>query len=130
MSRRALRKASTRPPFRVDRPVEIARAAPPLQIRLVHVPVPATGAALAVPPPAEFAGQDRRELRLPVPHGLVAEHDAAEEEHLAEVPQGQAVAQTPEHHQGDDVARVPRPVEHPGTALVELLAAGAAAEPA
>ena len=52
---------------------------------------------------AEFVGQDRRELRSPVADRLVAEHEAALEEHLAEVAQGQAVAQAPQHHEGDDV---------------------------
>ena len=59
-----------------------------------------------------------------------SDEDAAQEEHLAEVAQRQAVAQAPQHHEGDDVGRVLRPVEHPGAALVELLGAGAAAEPA
>ncbi len=44
--------------------------------------------------------------------------------------QGQAVAQPPQHHEGDDVARVLRPVQLAATALVELLAAIPAAEPA
>ena len=114
----------------VDGAVEVTPPASDLQIRLVHVPVAAAGTALAVPAPPEFVGQDRRELGFPVPHRFVAEHDAALEEHLAKVAQGEAVAQPPEHHEGDDVGRVLRPVEHPGAALVELAAAVTAAEPA
>ena len=90
----------------------------------------AAGSVLAVPASPEFAGQGRRELGVPVPHRLVAEHEAAVEEHLAEVAQGQAVAQPPQHHQGDDVGRVLRPVQHAGAGLVELPAAVTAAEPA
>ncbi len=79
-------------------------------------------AGLAGPALAQTFGQQRRQLGFPVPHRLMAEHDAAVEEHLAKVAQGQAVAQPPQHHEGDDVGGVLRPVEHPGAALVELLA--------
>src|SRR3954469_12474285 len=60
----------------------------------------------------------------------MAEHDAALEEHLAEVAQGEAVAQPPQHHERDDVGRVLRAVQQNTGALVVLLAAVAAAEPA
>src|SRR5271155_3330326 len=78
----------------------------------------------------EFFRKDWDELRLPRPDGLVTEHDTADEEHLRQVTQGQPIAQTPEHHEGDDVARVLGPVQHPGAALVELLTAFTTAEPA
>jgi hypothetical protein len=36
----------------------------------------------------------------------VAEHEAADEEHLGQVPQGELVAQAPEHHERDDIAGI------------------------
>src|SRR3982751_1695401 len=102
------------------------KVAPPpahLQIGFVHMPVAAAGTALAVTAPAEFVAQQRRELGLPLADRFVAEDDAALEEHLGQITQGQPVAQPPQHHQRDDVRGVLRPVQHPGTAFVELLAA-------
>jgi hypothetical protein len=60
----------------------------------------------------------------------MAEHQAAQGEHLDQIAQAQFVAQTPKHHEGDDVGGVFGPVQRRARALVELLAAGAAAEPA
>src|SRR3954463_4563371 len=60
----------------------------------------------------------------------MAEHDAAHSEHLGQIAQAQLVAQAPEHHEGDDIGGVLRPVQQGAPALVELLAARAAAEPA
>jgi hypothetical protein len=94
---------------------------------LVHVPAAAN---VAAPTATEFLSQSRREFRLPIPHRLVAEHDAADQEHLGEIAQAELVAQAPEHHERDDVARILRPVQQAGAALVELPAALAAAEPA
>ena len=99
-------------------------------VGFIDMPVVAAGTAFAVPASPEFAGQDACELRFPVPDRLVAEDDATLEEHLAEIAQGQAVAQAPQQHQGDDVARVLRPVQQAGAALIELFAAVAEAEPA
>jgi hypothetical protein len=59
----------------------------------------------------------------------IAEDDATLEEHLAQVAQGQAVAQVPEHHERDAIGRVLGPVQQAGASLVELLAAIPAAEP-
>jgi hypothetical protein len=56
----------------------------------------------------------------------MTEHDAADQEHLWQVARAELVARPPEHHEGDDVLR---PVQRASTALVELLAAAAAAEP-
>ena len=67
------------------------------------MPLAASGAALAMSPATEFVGQDRRELRLPFADRFVAEDDAADEEHLAQVAQGQAIAQAPQHHERDDI---------------------------
>jgi hypothetical protein len=56
----------------------------------------------------------------------VTEHDAADQKHLRQVARAELVAQPSEHHEGDDVLR---PVQRASTALAELLAATAAAEP-
>ena len=84
----------------------------------------------------QFMGQNRCELGLPVApidlfrSSIMAEHDAAVKKHLGQVPQGQAVAQAPQHHQRDHVARILGPVQHSGAALIELRAAVPAAETA
>jgi hypothetical protein len=49
---------------------------------LVDVPVPAR---LATPTAPQILGQGGRELGLPLPHGFMAEHDAADGEHLGQV---------------------------------------------
>jgi hypothetical protein len=114
----------------VDGPIEIGPAAADLQVRLVHVPAATAGTAPAVPALTKVVGKKWCELRLPRADGLVTEDDPADEEHLAEVAQGQAVAQSPQHHERDDVGRVLGVVQHGAGALVVLLAAVAAAEPA
>jgi hypothetical protein len=114
----------------IDGAIQVASPTSDLQVGFIDMPVAAAGTALAVPPLSEFAGQDGRELYFPIPNGFVAEDDPTLEEHLAEVAQGQAVAQSPQHHQRDHVARVLGPVQQAGAALVELLAAITAAEPA
>src|SRR5919202_5086398 len=106
----------------VDRTIQIAPAAPHFQIRLIHKPGTASGSALAAAALPEFSGQDRGQLGFPVPDSFVAEHDAALQEHLAEILQREAVAQAPEHHEGDDVVRVLVPVQQAADALVELTA--------
>src|ERR1700710_1178511 len=60
----------------------------------------------------------------------MAEHDAADQEHVRQIAQAEFVAQPPEHNERDDVRRVLRPVQQALTALVELLAAVAAAKSA
>src|SRR4051794_4626678 len=47
-----------------------------------------------------------------------------------QITEGQAVAQAPQHHGGDDVGGVLGVVQHATAAFVELLAAVSAAEPA
>ena len=61
--------------------------------------------------------------------GFVTEDDPALEKHLGQVAQGQPVAQPPQHHESDDVARILGPVQHGVSAFVELLATRTAAEP-
>jgi hypothetical protein len=72
----------------------------------------------------------RREFGFPLVNRLVAENDAADQEHLRQIAQGKLIAQPPEHHEGDDLAGILRLVQNAGPPLVELLAAAATAEPA
>src|SRR5688572_30539163 len=81
-------RASTAAPSRAAR--RIRRQ----YLSLIHVP---TAAHLAAPASAQLLGQGRRELGLPLPNGLMTEHDAAHGEHLGQIPQGELVAQAPEH---------------------------------
>src|SRR5262245_38970778 len=55
--------------------------------------------------------------------------EPAQQHDLAEIPQCQPVAQSAEHHEGNDVARQRRSVEGTVTSLVELLAAVPAPDP-
>ena len=66
----------------VDCPIQIAPIAVDFNIRLIHVPAPADAAMSAA---TEFFGQSRGEFRLPVAHRFVAEHDAADQEHLSKI---------------------------------------------
>ncbi len=68
-------------------------------------------AALAVPLRPQPGGQERGEARLPVAHGLVAEDEAADQEHLREVAQAEPVAPPPQHDQEHEVGRVLEVVE-------------------
>jgi len=78
-----------------------------------------TAAHLAAPAPPQSLGQGGGEFGFPRPDGLVAEHDAAHGKHLGQVAQAQFVAQTPEHHEGDDIGGVLRPVQQGAVALIE-----------
>src|SRR3954451_17869616 len=60
----------------------------------------------------------------------MTEDDAALEIHLGQVAQGQAVAQPPQHYKGNDVGGILGVVQNATAALVVLLAAAPAAEPA
>jgi hypothetical protein len=51
----------------------------------------------------------------------MAEDDAADEEHLAQVAQGQPVAQAPQHHQGDRVRGVLGVVQPPALRSLNCL---------
>src|SRR4051794_9647439 len=114
-------------PVPVDGAIQIAPAPMHFQVCLIYIPA---AAHLAAPAPPQLLGQGRRELGFPVPDRLVAEHDAAHGKHLGQVAQAQLVAQAPEHHEGDDVGGILGPVQQSVGALVELLAARTAAEPA
>jgi hypothetical protein len=70
------------------------------------VPGAPFGSALAATAVPAFGRQDGGQLCRPLSNGLAAEDDAALEDHLAEALQREAVAQAPEHDQGDDVGRI------------------------
>lgn len=82
----------------VDRSIQVGPAATNLQVGLVNVPAAAAGSTLATAAPAQFVGEQRRELGLPLAAvdplcgSTVAEHDTTDEEHLGQVVQGEAVA--------------------------------------
>ena len=113
----------------VDRPVEVDPAAADLQVGLVDIPACPGYTALPEPALAQRVAHDGQELRLPVPDGFVADLDPTQRHDLAQVPQGQPVAEPAEHHEGDDVAGQAGPVQHAPAALVELPPAGSAAGP-
>lgn len=69
-------------------------------------------------------------LTTTLAHGLVAEHHAPNGKHLGQIAQGELVTQAPEHQERDHVGRLLHPVQQGAAALVELLPALAAAEPA
>jgi hypothetical protein len=104
-------------------PVEIMPVPMYLDVGLIDIPTATGLAALAT---AQTFSQCGSELGFPVADRLMPEHDAADQEHLWQYAQAELVAQPPEHHEDDDVSR---PVQRASTALVELLAASAAAEP-
>ena len=85
----------------VDGPIQTRPSAPDVQAGPVNVPVAATVAALAATALAEFIGQQRGELRLPLSDGFVTEHRATHEEHPGQIAQGQAAVRA-SHHEGDD----------------------------
>ena len=65
----------------IDRPIEITPATVDLDVGFVDIPTLRHAVASALL--TEFVGKDRGEFRLPLPDGLVTEHDAADEKHLA-----------------------------------------------
>jgi hypothetical protein len=103
---------------------------PILALDAIGPSTPTASTYLATPASAEIFSQPRGQFGFPVPDGFMAEYDAAEKEHLAQISQAQLVAQAPEHHEGDDVGGELCPVQSPTAALIELLTAAAAAEPA
>src|ERR1700722_15226017 len=111
----------------IDGTVEITPVSLNLDVCLINVPAPPHLAASASP---QIFSHRRCELGFPVANRLVAEHDAADQEHLGQITQGKLIAQAPKYHEGDDVTGVLRPVQNAGTPLIELLAASATAEPA
>ena len=97
-------------------------AAPELLERL---PVLPAGLPVIMMTPSGRSQVDSRkkvalQLCLPLPNGLVAKDDPTLEKHLAEIVKCEMIAQAPEHDQGDDVAGILGPVQHAGTALIEL----------
>src|SRR5215469_475997 len=110
----------------INRAIQISPLPANPDVRLIDVPA-GTDSALAFA--AQVLRQSRRQLRFPLPHRLVGEDEPADQEHLCQISQAQLITKSPEHNEGDDIARILRLVQDTGTALVELLAAPTA-EPA
>ncbi len=64
----------------IDGSIQVGPATTNLQVRLIHVPAAVAVTTLVVQALAEFIGQRRCELRLPVADRFVAEHDATGED--------------------------------------------------
>src|SRR5690349_4356760 len=101
--------------FSVDRPVEIAPRAVDLDVGLINVPA---AADLAAAPLAQGITEPRRQLGFPIPHRLVGEDDAADQEYLGQITQAQLVTQAPEYHQKHYVTWHLDPVQHRAGPLV------------
>ena len=100
----------------IDRPVEIAPLTGDFDVGLVDVPAPA---GFAGPALAQAFGDQRRQLGLPIPHRLVGEHEAPDQEHLRQLTQAQLVAQPPKDHEEHDVGWNLDPVQRRAGPLVE-----------
>jgi FkbM family methyltransferase len=111
----------------VNGAIKIAPVPVDFDVGLVDVPAAARLAASAT---AQTFSQCGREFGFPVANRLMAEYDAADQEHLWKVAQAELVAQSPEHDERDDVGRILGPVQQARTALIELFAARAAAKSA
>jgi len=112
-------------PLPVDRPVAGTPATVNRDIRLIRMPLGACGAA---PFGAQLRGDQWGEARLPVPHRLVREDEAALEEHLGHIPQAALITQAPQHHEQDDVSGGLHVIERRAGALVADPPAAGAAE--
>src|ERR1700712_4169493 len=88
-------------------PSSVSNAVAKALIGLVDVPASANLAAAMA---TQAFRQCWREFGFPVADRLVTEHDAADQEHLRQVAQAEVVAQAPEHHEGDDVRGILRPI--------------------
>src|SRR3984893_8323818 len=124
-SRCSLSITSTRAPARL-RDTDIANHHAP-NVCLVDVPA---SADFAFSSPTQVLSQCWGKFGFPIPHGLIAEDEPADQEHFRQIPQAELVAKPPEHHESNDITRVLGSVQEAGAALVELLAAITAAEPA
>jgi hypothetical protein len=111
----------------IDRAIQISPTTTHANVCLVDVPA---SADFAFSSPTQVLSQCWGEFGFPITDGLIAEDEPADQEHLGQVPQGELVAKPPEHHESNDITRVLGSVQEAGAALVELLAAVTAAEPA
>jgi hypothetical protein len=87
----------------IDGTIQITPVPVDLDVGLIDIPALTRLAASASP---QIFCQCRCELGFPVANRLVAEHDAADQEHLRQITQGKLITQAPEHHEGDNVAGV------------------------
>ena len=76
----------------IDSAIQVGPLAPDFQVGLVHIPAGTRTTPLPAAPLAELVAHDRQQLGFPVPDRLVAYLDAPQEQDLAQVSQGQAVA--------------------------------------
>jgi hypothetical protein len=91
-------------PVPIYRTIQVGPAAADPQAGFIDVPALAGLTAAAMPPLAQHVAHDGQQLGLPGADGLVADLDASQQKDLAQIPQGQPVAQAAEHYEGDDVA--------------------------
>ena len=111
----------------IDRAIQIPPTTTHPNVCLVDVPA---SADFAFSSPTQVFSQCRGEFGFPITHRLIAEDEPADQEHFGQIPEAELVAKPPEHHESNDITRVLGSVQQAGAALVELLAAVTAAEPA
>jgi len=94
--------------------IKIAPAAVHLDVCLVNVP---TLSDPPFTPPPEIIDEGRRQLRLPIANGLIAEFDSPDQEHLWQIAQAQLVAKAPEDHERDNVGWILSAIENSAAAF-------------
>ncbi len=96
----------------IDGAPQVAHLAVDFHVDLVEMPTPrGVGAHVLNAPPADLGGKHRTEPVPPEPRRLVADVDAALEQQVLDVTQGQRVAQVHHDHQADHLRRVVEPAE-------------------
>src|SRR5271166_6439078 len=96
------------------RAIKIAPAAVHLDVCLVNVP---TLSDPPFTPPPEIIDEGRRQLRLAIANGLIAEFDSPDQEHLWQIAQAQLVAKAPEDHERDNVGWILSAIENSAAAF-------------
>src|ERR1700746_954558 len=111
----------------IDRAIQIPPTTTHPNVCLVDVPAPAD---FAFSSPTQVLSPYWGEVGFPITARRISEDEPTDQEHFGQIPQAELVAKPPEHHEGNDITRVLGSVQEAGAALVELLAAVTAAEPA
>ncbi|MCM8739339.1 hypothetical protein M5E06_35275 [Azospirillum sp. A1-3] len=109
----------------VDGPVQVLPLPGDLQVRLIHVPVPAD---FALAPFAQGPGEQLRQLGFPVAHRLVREDQPAQQQDFCQVAQAELHPEALQHNKKGHIGGDLQPVQQRARALVELASAPAAAE--
>ena len=105
----------------LDSPPEVAHLAVDLHVDLVETPMPMGELAHVLDPlSADLAGEHRAEPVSPQPHGLVTNVDAALEQQVLDVAQGQGETDLKHDHQPDHLGRGVEPAKR----VVGFLLAG------